>query len=202
MIVLPVMASCHPGKSTDRCRSRPRQPSMLMRAPAHREITMAMAQPVILATLSDRRWVIPVHGHRRAADGGPRFHHREHRAAVGQRALGFPDSDRQWVVTGTFEAAVRGMVDRVRLAELMTRGWRPRGDRRGPARGGSCCPGAHDLGAMFAEYDGHGFHSSNLCRSTATAASTGSTSPTSSHPSRQAEHPHEVDRPAAPGHSR
>jgi uncharacterized protein YbjT (DUF2867 family) len=63
---------------------------------------------------------------------------------------------------GTFELAARGMVDRVRLAELMTEaGGREviAGDL--PA-GFRLPPGQPDgLGAMFAEYDRHGFHGGN-----------------------------------------
>jgi MFS family permease len=68
-----------------------------MRTLAHREITMA--QPGIPATLSDRRWVIlsvvAVAQLMVVLDS----------TIVNivlpsaQRALGFPDSDRQWVVT-------------------------------------------------------------------------------------------------------
>ena len=63
---------------------------------------------------------------------------------------------------GTFELAAGGMVDRVRLAELMTEA----GGREviaGDLPAGSALPpGQPDgLGAMFAEYDRHGFHGGN-----------------------------------------
>ena len=63
---------------------------------------------------------------------------------------------------GTFELAARGMVDRVRLAELMTEvGGREVIAEDLPA-GFTLSPGQPaGLGAMFAEYDRHGFHGGN-----------------------------------------
>lgn len=63
---------------------------------------------------------------------------------------------------GTFELASPGMINRVRLAELMTEA----GGREVIAEdlpvGFTLPPGQPDgLGAMFAEYDRHGFHGGN-----------------------------------------
>ena len=46
-----------------------------------------------------RRWWILAVRRARPADGRARRHHREHRPAHAQHALGFSNADRQWVVT-------------------------------------------------------------------------------------------------------
>jgi uncharacterized protein YbjT (DUF2867 family) len=63
---------------------------------------------------------------------------------------------------GTFELASPGMVDRVRLAELMTAAAGREVIAEDPPAGSTLPPGQPDgLGAMFAEYDRHGFHGGN-----------------------------------------
>ena len=63
---------------------------------------------------------------------------------------------------GTFELAAPGMVDRVRLAELMTEAGGREVIAGDLAAGFTLPPGQPDgLGAMFAEYDRHGFHGGN-----------------------------------------
>lgn len=63
---------------------------------------------------------------------------------------------------GTFELASPGMVDRVRLAELMTAAAGREVTAEDLPPGFSLPAGQPDgLGAMFAEYDRHGFHGGN-----------------------------------------
>jgi uncharacterized protein YbjT (DUF2867 family) len=63
---------------------------------------------------------------------------------------------------GTFELAAPGMVDRVRLAELMTAAAGREVIAEDLPAGFTLPPGQPDgLGAMFAEYDRHGFHGGN-----------------------------------------
>jgi uncharacterized protein YbjT (DUF2867 family) len=63
---------------------------------------------------------------------------------------------------GTFELAAPGMVDRVRLAELMTAAAGREVIAEDLPAGSTLPPGQPDgLGAMFAEYDRHGFHGGN-----------------------------------------
>jgi len=63
---------------------------------------------------------------------------------------------------GTFELAAPGMADRVRLAELMTAAAGRDVIAEDLPAGFTLPPGQPDgLGAMFAEYDRHGFHGGN-----------------------------------------
>lgn len=63
---------------------------------------------------------------------------------------------------GTFELAAPGMADRVRLAELMTAAAGREVIAEDLPAGSTLPPGQPDgLGAMFAEYDRHGFHGGN-----------------------------------------
>jgi uncharacterized protein YbjT (DUF2867 family) len=63
---------------------------------------------------------------------------------------------------GTFELAARGMVDRVRLAGLMTAAAGREVIAEDLPVGSTLPPGQPDgLGAMFADYDRHGFHGGN-----------------------------------------
>jgi uncharacterized protein YbjT (DUF2867 family) len=63
---------------------------------------------------------------------------------------------------GTFELASPGMIDRVRLAELMTAAGGRQVIAEDLPAGFTLPPGQPDgLGAMFAEYDRHGFHGGN-----------------------------------------
>jgi len=63
---------------------------------------------------------------------------------------------------GTFELAAPGMIDRVRLAELMTAAAGREVIAEDLPAGSTLPPGQPDgLGAMFAEYDRHGFHGGN-----------------------------------------
>jgi uncharacterized protein YbjT (DUF2867 family) len=63
---------------------------------------------------------------------------------------------------GTFELAAPGMVDRVRLAELMTAAAGREVIAEDLPAGFTLPPGQPDgLSAMFAEYDRHGFHGGN-----------------------------------------
>jgi uncharacterized protein YbjT (DUF2867 family) len=63
---------------------------------------------------------------------------------------------------GTFELAAPGMIDRVRLAELMSAAAGREVIAEDPPEGSELPPGQPDgLDAMFAEYDRHGFHGGN-----------------------------------------
>lgn len=63
---------------------------------------------------------------------------------------------------GTFELAAPGMIDRVRLAALISTATDGRVTAEDPPEAGALPPGLPaGLGAMFADYDRHGFHGGN-----------------------------------------
>ncbi|WP_261567543.1 SDR family oxidoreductase [Frankia gtarii] len=83
----------------------------------------------------------------------------DYRDVAEAAALAFVDDRLSF---GTFELAAPGTVDRVRLAELMTEACGREVTAEDAPAGFTLPPGQPaGLGAMFAEYDRHGFHGGN-----------------------------------------
>ncbi|MFZ0903626.1 MAG: hypothetical protein WAN71_07065 [Mycobacterium sp.] len=79
----------------------------------------------------------------------------DYRDVADVAALAFAESR---LSRGTFELATGGMIDRVEIAELMSRvaGRPPRAEDPDDVP-----PGPEGLATMFADYDQHGFHGGN-----------------------------------------
>ena len=79
----------------------------------------------------------------------------DYRDVADVAALAFVESR---LSRGTFELAAGGMIDRVEIAEMMSRA---AGRELQAADTDDVPPGPEGLGAMFADYDRHGFHGGN-----------------------------------------